>query len=137
MVTTISNAKLIENHHAVDGKTLHDELSIKIRKVFATELSDQEIKNAIDICSIGKSYTIEVPISGDIFNEEHLYDINGIIQMSPLFKAVKRITLSKRNDVFGRESGSKEILGSSFLRATSIINPERSTRLAKMAGFFY
>ena len=98
MVTTISNAKLIENHHAVDGKTLHDELSIKIRKVFATELSDQEIKNAIDICSIGKSYTIEVPISGDIFNEEHLYDINGIIQMSPLFKAVKRITLSKRND---------------------------------------
>ena len=98
MVTTISNAKLIENHHAVDGKTLHDELSIKIRKVFATELSDQEIKNAIDICSIGKSYTIEVPISGDIFNEEHLYDINGIIQMSPLFKAVKRITLSKKND---------------------------------------
>lgn len=98
MVTTISNAKLIENHHAVDGKTLHDELSIKIRKVFATELSDQEIKNAIDICSIGKSYTIEVPISGDIFNEEHLYDINGIIQMNPLFKAVKRITLSKRND---------------------------------------
>lgn len=95
---TISNAKLIENHHAVDGKTLHDELSIKIRKVFATELSDQEIKNAIDICSIGKSYTIEVPISGDIFNKEHLYDINGIIQMSPLFKAVKRITLSKRND---------------------------------------
>lgn len=98
MVTTISNAKLIENHHAVDGKTLHDELSIKIRKVFATELSDQEIKNAIDICSIGKSYTIEVPISGDIFNEEHLYDINSIIQMSPLFKAVKRITLFKKND---------------------------------------
>ena len=98
MVTTISNAKLIENHHAVDGKTLHDELSIKIRKVFATELSDQEIKNAIDICSIGKSYTIEVPISGDIFNEEHLYDINSIIQMSPIFKAVKRITLFKKND---------------------------------------
>lgn len=98
MVTTISNAKLIENHHAVDGKTLHDELSIKIRKVFATELSDQEIKNAIDICSIGKSCTIEVPISGDIFNEEHLYDINSIIQMSPLFKAVKRITLFKKND---------------------------------------
>ena len=96
--TVLTNAELIENHHAVDGKTLHDELSIKIRKVFATELSDQEIKNAIDICSIGKSYTIEVPISGDIFNEEHLYDINGIIQMSPLFKAVKRITLSKRND---------------------------------------
>ncbi len=98
MVTTISNAKLIENHHAVNGKTLHDELSIKIRKVFAEDLSDQEIKNAIDICSIGKSYTIEVPISGDIFNKEHLYDINGIIQMSPLFKAVKRITLFEKND---------------------------------------
>ena len=97
MVTTISNAKLIENHHAVDGKTLHDELSIKIRKVFGG-MNVQEIKNAIDICSIGKSYTIEVPISGDIFNEEHLYDINGIIQMSPLFKAVKRITLFKKND---------------------------------------
>ena len=97
MVTTISNAKLIENHHAVDGKTLHDELSIKIRKVFGG-LNVQEIKNAIDICSIGKSYTIEVPISGDIFNEEYLYDINGIIQMSPLFKAVKRITLFKKND---------------------------------------
>lgn len=97
MVTTISNAKLIENHHAVDGKTLHDELSIKIRKVFGG-LNVQEIKNAIDICSIGKSYTIEVPISGDIFNEEHLYDINGIIQMSPIFKAVKRITLFKKND---------------------------------------
>ena len=99
MVTTISNAKLIENHHTVDGKTLHDELSIKIRKVFATDLSDQEIKNAIDICSIGKSYTIEVPVSGDIFNKEHLYDINGIIQMNPLlFKAVKRITLFEKSD---------------------------------------
>ena len=94
---TTSNAKLIENHHAIDGKTLHDELSIKIRKVFGG-LNVQETKNAIDICLIGKSYTIEVPISSNIFNEEYLYDTNNIIRMSPLFKAVKRINYLKKND---------------------------------------
>ena len=96
MVTTISNAKLIENHHAVDGKTLHDELSIKIRKVFGG-MNVQEIENAIDICSIGKSYTIEVPVSGDIFNEEHLYDINNTIRMSHLFQTVKRVAIFYKN----------------------------------------
>ena len=92
MVTTISNAKLIENHQAVDGKTLHDELSIKIRKVFAEDLSDQEIENAVNQCSIGRKYIIEFPVS-DIFEEEHQYDINNVIQMSPLFESVCRLKI--------------------------------------------
>mgnify|MGYP000971433754 FL=1 len=92
MVTTISNAKLIENHHAVDGKTLHDELSIKIRKVFAEDLSDQEIENAVNQCSIGRKYIIEFPVS-DIFEEEHQYDINNVIRMSPLFESVCRLKI--------------------------------------------
>ena len=100
MVTTISNAKLIENHHAVDGKTLHDELSIKIRKVFATELSDQEIKNAIDICSIGKSYTIEVPISGDIFNEEHLCYYSYVLKQKTKRNQMKQKKIKKVIEYF-------------------------------------
>ncbi len=92
MVTTISNAKLIENHQAVDGKTLHDELSIKIRKVFAEDLSDQEIENAVNQCSIGRKYIIEFPVS-DIFEEEHQYDINNVIRMSPLFESVCRLKI--------------------------------------------
>ena len=91
--TTIStNAKLIQAHHCNWGKSCHDELSSSIRKVFAEDLSDQEIENAVNQCSIGRKYIIEFPVS-DIFEKEHEYDINNVIRMSPLFKSVCRLAI--------------------------------------------
>ena len=37
-------------------------------------------------------YIIEFPAS-DIFEEEHQYDINNVIRMSPLFESVCRIKI--------------------------------------------
>ena len=92
--TTLStkNAALIQAHHHNWGKSCHDELSSSIRKVFAEDLSDQEIENAVNQCSIGRKYIIEFPVS-DIFEEEHQYDINNVIQMSPLFESVCRLVI--------------------------------------------
>ena len=91
-VTTISNAKHIESSREVRAPKYHDELSLGIRKVFAEDLSDQEIKNAVNQCFAGKSYIVEVPVS-DIFKEEYLYDINNIIRVSPRFNVIKWITI--------------------------------------------
>ena len=92
--TTLStkNAALIQAHHRNWGQSCHDELSLKIREVFATELSDQEIKNAVNQCFAGKSYIVEVPVSEN-FKEEYLYDINNVIRMSPLFDVVQWLTI--------------------------------------------
>ena len=92
--TTLStnNAVLIQAHHHNWGQSCHDELSSSIRKVFAEDLSDQEIENAVNQCSIGRKYIIEFPVS-DIFEEEHQYDINNVIQMSPLFESVCRLKI--------------------------------------------
>ena len=97
--TTLStnNAVLIQAHHHNWGQSCHDELSSSIRKVFAEDLSDQEIENAVNQCFAGKSYIVEVPVS-DNFKEEYLYDINNVIRMSPLFKAVRRILLFKKGE---------------------------------------
>ena len=91
-VATMSNAKLIQAHHRNWGQACHDELSLGIRKVFAKDLSDQEIKNAVYLCFAGKSYIIEVPVSEN-FKEEYLYDINNVIRMSPLFDVVQWLTI--------------------------------------------
>ena len=92
--TTLStkNAALIQAHHRNWGQSCHDELSLSIRKVFAEELSDQEIKNAVNQCFAGKSYIVEVPVSEN-FKEEYLYDINNVIRMNPLFNVVQRLTI--------------------------------------------
>lgn len=91
--TTLStNANLIQAHHHNWGQACHDELSSSIRKVFAEDLSDQEIENAVNQCSVGRKYIIEFPVS-NIFEEEHQYDINNVIRMSPLFESVCRITI--------------------------------------------
>ena len=92
--TTLStkNAALIQAHHRNWGQSCHDELSLSIRKVFAEDLSDQEIENAVNQCSVGRKYIIEFPVS-DIFKEEHEYDINNVIRMSPLFESVCRLTI--------------------------------------------
>lgn len=92
--TTLStnNAALIQAHHRNWGQACHDELSSKIRKVFAEDLSDQEIKNAVNQCFAGKSYIVEVPVSEN-FKEEYLYDINNVIRMSPLFDVVQWLTI--------------------------------------------
>lgn len=92
--TTLStnNAALIQAHHRNWGQACHDELSSNIREVFATELSDQEIKNAVNQCFAGKSYIVEVPVSEN-FKEEYLYDINNVIRMSTLFNVVQRLTI--------------------------------------------
>lgn len=91
-VATMSNAKLIQAHHRNWGQACHDELSLGIRKVFAKDLSDQEIKNAVYLCFAGKSYIVEVPVSEN-FKEEYLYDINNVIRMSPLFDVVQWLTI--------------------------------------------
>ena len=95
-LTTRSNAELTEEARTIDAKDYHDELSLKIREVFAG-LSDQEIKNAISSCSAGKCYIIEIPAS-DIFEEKYLYHINNTIRMSPtLFQTVKRVAFFDKN----------------------------------------
>ena len=94
-LTTRSNAELTEEARTIDAKDYHDELSLKIREVFAG-LSDQEIKNAISSCSAGKCYIIEIPTS-DIFEEKYLYYINNTIRMSPLFQTVKRVAFFDKN----------------------------------------
>ena len=94
-LTTRSNAELTEEARTIDAKDYHDELSLKIREVFAG-LSDQEIKNAISSCSAGKCYIIEIPAS-DIFEEKYLYYINNTIRMSPLFQTVKRVAFFDKN----------------------------------------
>ena len=91
-VTTTLNAELIQAHHLNWGQSCHDELSSSIRKVFAEDLSYQEIENAVNQCSIGRKYIIEFPVS-DIFEKEHEYDINNVIRMSPLFKSVCRLAI--------------------------------------------
>ena len=91
-VAIMSNAKLIQAHHRNWGQACHDELSSKIRKVFAEDLSDQEIKNAVNQCFAGKSYIVEVPVSEN-FKEEYLYDINNVIGMSTLFNVVQRLII--------------------------------------------
>ena len=96
-VTTISNAELIEKHRTSSAQALHDELAIGIRKVFA-ELSPQEIKNAINCHFTGRCYIVEFPVS-NIFKEEYLYDIDNTIRMSPLFEAVRRISLFEKEGV--------------------------------------
>jgi hypothetical protein len=94
-LTTRSNAELTEEARTIDAKDYHDELSLKIREVFAG-LSDQEIENAISSCSAGKCYIIEIPTS-DIFEEKYLYYINNTIRMSPLFQTVKRVAFFDKN----------------------------------------
>lgn len=91
-VAIMSNAKLIQAHHHNWGQACHDELSLGIRKVFAEDLSDQEIKNAVYLCFAGKNYIVEVPVSEN-FKEEYLYDINNVIGMSTLFNVVQRLII--------------------------------------------
>lgn len=95
-VTTISNAKLIESARTIYAKDLHDKLSPKIREFFAG-LNDRDAENAIVICSIGRNYTIEVPMNSNVFNEKHQYHINNTIRMSHLFQTVKRVTIFYKN----------------------------------------
>lgn len=96
-VTTISNAKHIESSREVRAPKYHDELLKGIREAFA-ELSDSDIENALVICSIGKSYTIEIFVSSDIFDKKHHYDIDNTLRMSPLFNTVKGIAFSESNN---------------------------------------
>ena len=97
MATTIlTNAELIENARAASSKDYHDELSQKIREVFAG-LSEQEVENALATCYVGKSYTIEILVS-DIFEKEHHYDINNTLRMSSLFDVVKGIDFLESNN---------------------------------------
>ena len=97
MATTIlTNAELIENARAASSKAYHDELSQKIREVFAG-LSEKEVENALATCYVGKSYTIEILVS-DIFEKEHHYDINNTLRMSSLFDVVKGIDFLESNN---------------------------------------
>ena len=97
MATTIlTNAELIENARAASSKAYHDELSQKIREVFAG-LNEQEVENALATCYVGKSYTIEILVS-DIFKKEHHYDINNTLRMSSLFDVVKGIDFLESNN---------------------------------------
>ena len=93
--TVLTNAELIENARTISAQDYHDELSKGIREAFAG-LSFQESENAVNSCSAGKCYIIEIPVS-DIFEEEYLYDINNTLRMSPLFKAVKRVLIFYKN----------------------------------------
>ena len=96
--TTLStkNAALIQESREAHVKEYHDELSKKIRDFFAG-LSDQDIEYAVSHCTVGRKYIIEFPIS-DLFEEENYYDIDNIIRMDPLFKAVSRVLPFKKGE---------------------------------------
>ena len=93
--TVLTNAELIENARTISAQDYHDELSKGIREAFAG-LSFQEAENAVNSCSAGKCYIIEIPTS-DIFEEKYLYYINNTIRMSPLFQTVKRVAFFDKN----------------------------------------
>ena len=129
--TTLStkNAALIQAHHRNWGQSCHDELSLKIREVFATELSDQEIKNAVNQCFAGKSYIVEVPVSEN-FKEEYLYDINNVIRMNPLFNVVQRLTIFYKEETNSHVFGCVAILENSFLKTTNFTTTENTIKFA-------
>ncbi len=96
-VTTTLNADLIQKNREVKAPAYCDELLKRIPEAFA-ELNDSDIENALTTCSIGKSYTIEILVSSDIFEKKHHYDINNTLRMSPLSNAIKGIAFSESNN---------------------------------------
>mgnify|MGYP000903105608 FL=1 len=86
---TLKSGQRIENARDISSVAYHDELSKVVREAFKN-LPDAEVRRLVNLCSIGRSCIVEVPLS-EIFEKEYVYDINNVISMSPLFKSIQRI----------------------------------------------
>lgn len=85
----LTNGEVIENARAASAPVYHDELSKVVREAFKS-LPDAEVRRLVNLCSIGRSCIVEVPLSEN-FKKEYVYDINNVISMSPLFKSIQKI----------------------------------------------
>ena len=85
----LTNGEVIEKARATSAPVYHDELSKAVRETFKN-LPDSEVRRLVNLCSIGRSCIVEVPLSEN-FKKEYVYDINNVISMSPLFKSIQKI----------------------------------------------
>lgn len=99
--STLTGGKRIQNARNISSVAYHDELSKVVREAFKN-LPDAEVRRLVNLCSIGRSCIIEVPLSEN-FKKEYVYDINNVISMSPLFKSIQGIDfLIKEKKGFAR-----------------------------------
>lgn len=87
--STLTGGKRIQNARNISSVAYHNELSKVVREAFKN-LPDAEVRRLVNLCSIGRSCIVEVPLSEN-FKKEYAYDINNVISMSPLFKSIQRI----------------------------------------------
>lgn len=87
--STLTGGKRIQNARNISSVAYHNELSKVVREAFKN-LPDAEVRRLVNLCSIGRSCIVEVPLSEN-FKKEYVYDINNVISMSPLFKSIQRI----------------------------------------------
>lgn len=98
---TLTSGQRIQNARDISSVAYHNELSKVVREAFKN-LSDTEVRRLVNLCSIGRSCIIEVPLSEN-FKKEYVYDINNVISMSPLFKSIQGINFPiKDNEGFAR-----------------------------------
>ncbi len=98
---TLTSGERIQNARDISSVAYHDELSKVVREAFKN-LSNTEARRLVNLCSIGRSCIIEVPLSEN-FKKEYVYDINNVISMSPLFKSIQGINFPiKDNEGFAR-----------------------------------
>ena len=86
---TLTSGQRIQNARDISSVAYHNELSKVVREAFKT-LPDTEVRRLVNLCSIGRSCIVEVPLSEN-FKKEYVYDINNVISMSPLFKSIQKI----------------------------------------------
>lgn len=97
----LTSGERIQNARDISSVAYHNELSKVVREAFKS-LPDAEVRRLVNLCSIGRSCIVEVPLS-ETFKKEYVYDINNVISMSPLFKSIQRIDfLIKENEGFAR-----------------------------------
>lgn len=85
----LTNGERIQNARDISSVAYHNELSKVVREAFKS-LPDAEVRRLVNLCSIGRSCIVEVPLSEN-FKKEYVYDINNVISMSPLFKSIQKI----------------------------------------------
>ena len=86
---TLTSGERIQNARDISSVAYHNELSKVVREAFKS-LPDAEVRRLVNLCSIGRSCIVEVPLSEN-FKKEYVYDINNVISMSPLFKSIQKI----------------------------------------------
>lgn len=98
---TLTSGQRIQNARDISSVAYHNELSKVVREAFKS-LPDAEVRRLVNLCSIGRSCIVEVPLSEN-FKKEYVYDINNVISVSPLFKSIQGINFPiKDNEGFAR-----------------------------------